>query len=143
MLNAAKIEEGKYTCWMFAVKNRNLTTLVQHPKITDFPRDKDGCYSVETCGNEEWPCRISKLNPKNIVLKWAYPFRQVIYCLVASILTFVLGLMAAFHFYQEGKHEQNKGHVDTDVPFSFQRETSNKTGEKEREPSVPRMAVMA
>lgn len=102
LLSSSRIEEGEYTCWLFVVQYDNVTTIAQHSRVSDFPAEKDGCSSEQSCGMESWPCRVGNV-PTTVNLRWSYPLKPVLYCVVGIAITFLSALHAIWRFFSIGR----------------------------------------
>lgn len=103
---------------------------MQHNVINDFPIGRNGCNTEETCGVEEWPCRISN-NPSIVALRWTFPVSAAIYCAIAVIFVTVFAIMATRRFLRCGDNPRlfgstssgttEHGSLGSSIPFSFRR----------------------
>lgn len=90
--------------------------------VEDFPEERDGCYSEESCGMEEWRCRVSD-DPFVVSLKWYYPFRKIIYSSIGMLCTFLFSVSAVVSFFKEQpKNDDDDRDEDTEstkqsIPF--------------------------
>lgn len=122
-LSSSRIEEGRYICWLFLVRYDDVFTKVQYMDIDDFPKEHNGCKSAKSCGLEEWPCRVSLDDPKDVSLRWAYPVKSVAYCSIGIICAVLFGSLGGWRLYKDRNIDAKNDEMDIlpeePIPFSF------------------------
>lgn len=114
------------------VQHSNATTVVQYDKLEDFPLERNGCTTEESCGMEVWPCRIGD-NSSVIALRWTFPFSEALYCFIGFVAVFTFGMMAGWRFLHDTKAKGD----DEDAVRPFDSMPSGTTGQQSHDSSVP------
>lgn len=72
--------------------------LVQYSPVHAFPKERDNCDSLESCGNTSWLCNAVTSGSGHVRLRWKFPVAQLV--LHSFIFLCTLGALAAFLFRQ-------------------------------------------
>lgn len=96
--------QHSFTCWHFTITHGNTTTKTIYMQVDEFPAEKDGCDSAESCGLQKWECRVAD-NPLMVGLKWHYPIREVLYSCMGMLFIILLGTSALISFFRERTSE--------------------------------------
>lgn len=107
----------RFTCWKFVVTTSNITSMVQYSNVDDFPLNKNGCTSAESCGLRRWICRVS--DKSAVGLRWNYPTKRLIFCVIAIILEVIFCILFAIRaFRMLRKHRDNNDEKSSStVPY--------------------------
>lgn len=116
LLSSSLIEQGYFTCWHFIVRHRNGTAKAQHNNLDDFPTERNKCENEESCGMEDWPCRLSRRS-SFAALRWHFPISDTIYCSVGFVAASIFALMAMIRYIREGKKKDEEPEDDEDSMF--------------------------
>lgn len=136
LLSPGRIERGRYTCWNFVVKHSNGTAHAQHDDLPDFPFERDGCETEESCGLEEWPCRIGRL-PSIVSLHWQFPISETIYCIIGVAASLIFAVMAVVRYIRDGKkrnddEDDDDDHGDNETVFDDGLDTAGSKYERSK-----------